>query len=74
MIQALSSNTADKTLAHGIGAWSGHRGMDEFDVYTADGPFKVQAILAIIIADQIARSCPERCGLTYLLCQPVIGR
>jgi hypothetical protein len=63
MIEALTSHTAEKALTDGIGARGIIRRFEHLDVTRSSNPREAHPKLAIIITDEVLRSCAIGSGL-----------
>jgi len=74
VVQALSSNTAQKAFADRIGAWRMIRRFENLDAARCCHTSETGPKLAIIIANEILRRLSIRSRFPQLLCGPSVGR
>ena len=74
VIQALSTHTAKKPFTDGIRSRSVIRCSENLDVTCFRNPREAHPKLAIIITDEVLRSCSIGGGFPQPLCGPSVGR
>jgi len=73
MIEALTSHTAEESLTNGIGSRGVIGCFENLNVTCSSKPSETHPKLAIVIADEVLRSCPKGCGFSKLLRGPRVG-
>jgi hypothetical protein len=74
MIETLAPHAAEEPLAGGVGARGADGRAQHPDAACGGEVVEARPILAVVVADEEARGCTERCRLAQLLGQPGVGR
>jgi hypothetical protein len=73
MTEALTSHTAEEALTDGIGSRGVIRCSKSLNVTCSSKPRETHPKFAIVITDEVLRSCSIGCGCSKLLRGPRVG-
>jgi len=74
VIQAFTPHAAQEALADGIRLRGADRRAQDRDAASRSDAGEGRPEFAVVVADEVARVLPERCGLAQLLRHPGVGR